>query len=115
MAVALGTVLAIAIALTLGWLVGLPTYRSDILARSKPTLLDLGIAVAVGGITGYAKVETKISGSLELQCLRTSPSASTLICVIGLGLAQGNSHSVSGQALTLIFEVEEIRSCEPTP
>ncbi|MEH1793411.1 MAG: hypothetical protein V7L17_12290 [Nostoc sp.] len=34
------------------------------LARSRPTLLDLGIAVAPGVISGYAKIEMKISGSL---------------------------------------------------
>ncbi|AUB44111.1 putative membrane protein (plasmid) [Nostoc flagelliforme CCNUN1] len=63
-AVAVGTMLAVAIAFTLGLLVGLPSYGSEVLARSRPTPLDLGIAVAAGGISGYAKVETKISGSL---------------------------------------------------
>ncbi|MEH2010540.1 DUF389 domain-containing protein [Nostoc sp.] len=61
-AVAVGTVLAVAIAFTLGWLVGLPSYDSEVLARSRPTLLDLGIVVAAGGISGYTKIETKISG-----------------------------------------------------
>ncbi|MGV0107552.1 hypothetical protein NSTC731_04264 [Nostoc sp. DSM 114167] len=56
--------LAVAIALILGLLVGLPSYGSEVLARSRPTLLDLGIAIAAGGISGYAKIETKISGSL---------------------------------------------------
>ncbi|WP_442946580.1 DUF389 domain-containing protein [Nostoc sp. 'Peltigera malacea cyanobiont' DB3992] len=63
-AVAVGTLLAVAIAFTLGLLVGLPSYGSEVLARSRPTLLDLGIAVAAGGISGYAKIETKISASL---------------------------------------------------
>ncbi|MEH2263232.1 MAG: hypothetical protein V7K59_10235 [Nostoc sp.] len=34
------------------------------LARSRPTLLDLVIAVGPGVISGYAKIEMKISGSL---------------------------------------------------
>ncbi|MFN6483949.1 MULTISPECIES: DUF389 domain-containing protein [unclassified Nostoc] len=87
-AVAVGTVLAIAIALTLGLLVGLPSYGSEILARSRPTLLDLGIAVAAGGISGYAKVETKISASLAGTAIAVALMPP--ICVIGLGLAQGN-------------------------
>ncbi len=87
-AVALGTVLAVAIAFTLGWLVGLPSYGSEVLARSRPTLLDLGIAVAAGGISGYAKVETKISTSLAGTAIAVALMPP--ICVIGLGLAQGN-------------------------
>ncbi|WP_397321242.1 DUF389 domain-containing protein [Nostoc sp. UCD120] len=87
-AVVVGTLLAIAIAWTLGWLVGLPSYGSEVLARSRPTLLDLGIAVAAGGISGYAKIETKISGSLAGTAIAVALMPP--VCVIGLGLAQGN-------------------------
>ncbi|MEH2370569.1 DUF389 domain-containing protein [Nostoc sp.] len=87
-AVVVGTMLAVAIAFTLGLLVGLPSYGSEVLARSRPTLLDLGIAVAAGGISGYAKVETKISGSLAGTAIAVALMPP--ICVIGLGLAQGN-------------------------
>ncbi len=87
-AVVVGTILAVAIAFTLGLLVGLPSYGSEVLARSRPTLLDLGIAVAAGGISGYAKVETKISGSLAGTAIAVALMPP--ICVIGLGLAQGN-------------------------
>ncbi|WP_414517208.1 DUF389 domain-containing protein [Nostoc sp. PCC 9305] len=87
-AVLLGTILAVAIAFTLGLLVRLPSYGSEVLARSRPTLLDLGIAVAAGGISGYAKVETKISGSLAGTAIAVALMPP--ICVIGLGLAQGN-------------------------
>ncbi|QLE47733.1 DUF389 domain-containing protein [Nostoc sp. C057] len=87
-AVAVGTLLAVAIASTLGWLVGLPSYGSEVLARSRPTLLDLGIAVVAGGISGYAKIETKISGSLAGTAIAVALMPP--VCVIGLGLAQGN-------------------------
>nr|WP_041565775.1 DUF389 domain-containing protein [Nostoc punctiforme] len=87
-AVVIGTLLAIAIASTLGWLVGLPSYGSEVLARSRPTLLDLGIAVVAGGISGYAKIETKISGSLAGTAIAVALMPP--VCVIGLGLAQGN-------------------------
>ncbi|WP_442936140.1 DUF389 domain-containing protein [Nostoc sp.] len=87
-AVAVGTLLAVAIASTLGLLVGLPSYGSEVLARSRPTLLDLGIAVVAGGISGYAKIETKISGSLAGTAIAVALMPP--VCVIGLGLAQGN-------------------------
>ncbi|BAZ09154.1 hypothetical protein NIES4071_09600 [Calothrix sp. NIES-4071] len=83
-----GTLLAVIISYSLGELVGLPTYGSEILARSSPNLLDLGIAIAAGGISGYAKLEPKISGSLAGTAIAVALMPP--ICVIGLGLAQLN-------------------------
>jgi len=87
-AVGVGTLLAVAIAWLIGSLVQLPSYDSEVLARSEPTLLDLGIAVAAGGISGYAKVEPKVSGSLAGTAIAVALMPP--ICVIGLGLAQAN-------------------------
>jgi len=83
-----GTLLAVAIAYSVGWLVQFPSYDSEILARSEPTLLDLGIAIAAGSISGYAKVEPKISGSLAGTAIAVALMPP--ICVIGLGMAQSN-------------------------
>lgn len=83
--VAIGTLLAIVISSVLGLLVALPNYGSEVLARSQPTLLDLGIAVAAGGISGYAKVEPKIAGSLAGTAIAVALMPP--VCVIGLGLA----------------------------
>jgi uncharacterized hydrophobic protein (TIGR00271 family) len=87
-ALVLGTLLAVIIAYSLGVFTSMPRYGSEILARSEPTLLDLGIAVAAGGISGYAKVQPKISGSLAGTAIAVALMPP--ICVIGLGLAQGN-------------------------
>jgi uncharacterized hydrophobic protein (TIGR00271 family) len=83
-----GTLLAVLISWSLGKLVGLPAYGSEILARSSPNLLDLGIAVVAGGISAYAKLEPKISGSLAGTAIAVALMPP--ICVIGLGLAQMN-------------------------
>jgi uncharacterized hydrophobic protein (TIGR00271 family) len=86
--VIVGTLLAIALAWSLGLLVGLPSFGSEVLSRSKPTLLDLGVAVAAGVISGYAKVQPKVSGSLAGTAIAVALMPP--ICVIGLGLAQRN-------------------------
>ncbi|MBW4512225.1 MAG: DUF389 domain-containing protein [Scytonematopsis contorta HA4267-MV1] len=83
-----GTLLAVLISWCLGMLIRLPSYGSEISARSEPNLLDLGIAVAAGGISGYAKLEPKISGSLAGTAIAVALMPP--ICVIGLGLAQLN-------------------------
>lgn len=84
----IGILLAIIISCCLGKFVGLPTYGSEILARSRPNLLDLGIAVAAGSISGYAKLEPKISGSLAGTAIAVALMPP--ICVVGLGLAHLN-------------------------
>jgi uncharacterized hydrophobic protein (TIGR00271 family) len=86
--VAMGTLLAVILAWFLSSLAGISTFGNEILARSKPTLLDLGIAIAAGSISGYAKVQPKISGSLAGTAIAVALMPP--ICVIGLGLAHGN-------------------------
>ncbi|MCL1468825.1 DUF389 domain-containing protein [Argonema galeatum] len=87
-AIAVGTFLAIVLAVLLGSLIRLPEFGSEVIARSKPTLLDLGIAVAAGGISGFAKVQPKVSGTLAGTAIAVALMPP--ICVIGLALSQGN-------------------------
>jgi uncharacterized hydrophobic protein (TIGR00271 family) len=86
--IVVGTFGAIALAWFIGFLVGFPEFGSEILSRSRPTILDLGIAVAAGGISAFAKVQPKISGSVAGTAIAVALMPP--ICVIGLGLAQAN-------------------------
>ncbi|MEN9518969.1 MAG: hypothetical protein RLZZ381_1557 [Cyanobacteriota bacterium] len=79
---------AIALAWFIGYIVGFPEFGSEIISRSRPTILDLGIAVAAGGISAFAKVQPKISGSVAGTAIAVALMPP--ICVIGLGLAQAN-------------------------
>lgn len=83
-----GSLIAVGFAWGLGVMVGLSSYGSEVLSRSKPTLLDLGIAIAAGGISGYAKVQPKISGSLAGTAIAVALMPP--LCVIGLGFAQND-------------------------
>ncbi|NEU77355.1 DUF389 domain-containing protein [Hassallia byssoidea VB512170] len=98
-AVVIGTLMAVAIAYSLGSLVGISNFGSEVLSRSKPTLLDLGIAVVAGAISGYAKVQPKISASLAGTAIAVALMPP--VCVIGLGLSQAN-WSLS-QGATLLY------------
>lgn len=75
-AIVVGSLTAIFLAWLLGSLVRLPEFGSEVLARSRPTLLDLGIAVAAGAISGFAKVEPKISSTLAGTAM---PAARTCV------------------------------------
>jgi uncharacterized hydrophobic protein (TIGR00271 family) len=87
-AIVVGTLLASFLAWLLGSLVRLPEFGSEVFARSEPTLLDLGIAVAAGGISGFAKVQPKVSGTLAGTAIAVALMPP--ICVIGLGLSQAD-------------------------
>lgn len=88
-AIVVGTLLSVVISWGLGALTGLSTFGSEVWARSKPNLLDLGIAITAGGISGYTKVQPKISGSIVGTAIAVALMPP--VCVIGLGLAKANS------------------------
>ncbi len=98
-AITVGTLLAIGISYTLGLLVGISNFGSEVLSRSKPTLLDLGIAIVAGSISGYAKIEPKISTTLAGTAIAVALMPP--VCVIGLGMSQAN-WSLS-QGATLLY------------
>lgn len=86
--VLIGTLLAVVLSYCVGYLAGISTFGSEILARSKPNLLDIGIAIVAGGISGYAKVQPKVSGTLAGTAIAVALMPP--LCVIGLGLSHNN-------------------------
>ena len=98
-ALGVGTIIAIALSTSLGLMLGLSEYGSEVWARSEPTLLDLGIAITAGGISGFAKVQPKISSTLAGTAIAVALMPP--VCVIGLGLAQGRM--ALSQGATLLY------------
>ncbi|MEB3212056.1 MAG: DUF389 domain-containing protein [Leptolyngbyaceae bacterium] len=84
-ALTLGTGIAILMAYLLGEIVGIADYGDEVWARSRPNLLDLGVAITAGGISGFAKVQPKISSALAGTAIAVALMPP--ICVVGLGLA----------------------------
>lgn len=87
-ALAIGTGLSIGLSAIIGLSSGFLDYGSEVAARSSPTLLDLGIAIAAGGISGYAKVQPRLSSTLAGTAIAVALMPP--LCVVGLGLAQFN-------------------------
>jgi uncharacterized hydrophobic protein (TIGR00271 family) len=84
-ALTVGTAIAILMAYGLGEMVGIADYGDEVWARSRPNLLDLGVAITAGGISGFAKVQPKISSALAGTAIAVALMPP--ICVVGLGLA----------------------------
>jgi len=93
----LGTLAAIAMSMVIGWGSGISQYGSEVLARSQPTLLDLGVAVTAGALAGFAKVEPKLSSTIAGTAIAVALMPP--LCVVGLWLAQGNFAASMGALL----------------
>lgn len=85
--IGVGSAVSILLAGLLGNLVGISEFGSEVLSRTQPNLVDLGIAVTAGGISGYAKVRPKINDALAGTAIAVALMPP--ICVVGLSLSQG--------------------------
>ncbi len=92
-----GTAAAILLAGILSLVAGIPDYGSEIVARSKPTLLDLAIAVAAGGVGGFARVRPAIAATLAGTAIAVALMPP--LCVIGIALAHGDGRLAYGSTL----------------
>ena len=99
-AVCIGTGLAIVVSTFLGLCVNLSDYGSEVWGRSRPNLLDLGIAITAGALAGLAKIETKLSSSLAGTAIAVALMPP--LCVVGLWLAQLEFRQALGALLLYI-------------
>lgn len=81
-----GTILAITLSMTLGLITPIPSFGSEFQARAQPSLVDLGIAIAAGGISGFAKIRTGISDVLAGTAIAVALMPP--ICVVGLAMSR---------------------------
>jgi uncharacterized hydrophobic protein (TIGR00271 family) len=84
---AIGTGVSIVLAALLTSIVPLPTVGSEIMARSQPNLLDLGVALAAGLIAAFAKLRPSIAGTVAGTAIAVAIMPP--ICVVGIAVAHG--------------------------
>jgi uncharacterized hydrophobic protein (TIGR00271 family) len=92
-----GILIAIVTSAALGAVIALPASGSEFLARTRPTLIDLGIAVAAGGVAGFARVRLGIAGTIAGTAIAVALMPP--LCVLGLALSGGQWAFAKGAAL----------------
>jgi uncharacterized hydrophobic protein (TIGR00271 family) len=80
------TILALFLSFLLGIIAHSPATGSEILARTRPNLIDLGIAITAGGMSGFGKVRSGISDTLAGTAIAVALMPP--LCVVGLALSQ---------------------------
>ncbi|HIK44553.1 MAG TPA: DUF389 domain-containing protein, partial [Leptolyngbyaceae cyanobacterium M65_K2018_010] len=92
-----GTLLSVAMAWGIGQLTGIASFGSEVTARTQPNLLDLGVAIAAGGLAGFAAVDKKLSSSFAGVAIAVALMPP--ICVVGLWLSRGEWYFALGATL----------------
>ena len=101
-----GVLLTIVISIVITKLIGIRTFGSEILGRTSPTLLDLGVALAAGGAGGFALTRRSISNALPGVAI--SVALVPPLSVLGIGLGMGSNSVAAGSGLLFLANLAGI-------
>ncbi|MEO1147555.1 MAG: DUF389 domain-containing protein [Cyanobacteria bacterium J06638_22] len=82
-----GSVITITLAAVVTSLLQITEFGAEVLSRTEPNLLDMGVAVVAGAISAYAKVEEKIGDAVAGTAIAVALAPP--LCVVGLGIPSG--------------------------
>lgn len=94
---AIGTLVGVFISSVMALLFSALELTPEILGRTHPTLLDLGVAIFAGAVGAYCQTNEKLSESLAGVAI--SVALVPPLSVVGIGVAYGNWSVGSGAAL----------------
>lgn len=94
------TILSLIISSLIGKLISIPNVGSEIVARTQPNLIDLGIAISAGGLSGFAKIRQGISDTLAGTAIAVALMPP--LCVVGLSLSANYYSFATGAFLLYI-------------
>ena len=107
-----GILLAIVLSFLLGWVAKILPFDmlielpQEILARTRPTPFDLGIALAGGAAAAYALAQPRLSAALPGVAIATALMPP--LCTIGIGISLGDSNVVFGAGLLFFTNLAAI-------
>ncbi|MBK7750918.1 MAG: TIGR00341 family protein [Candidatus Obscuribacter sp.] len=92
-----GSIIGMSIAGSMALLLKSLELTPEILSRTQPTLLDLGVALAAGAIGAFCQTNKKLADTLAGVAI--SVALVPPLSVVGIGLAIGNLSVAGGAAL----------------
>jgi len=95
-----GSVLAVGVSALLARAIGLTILGSEVMSRTRPNLLDLGIAIAAGLVGGFTRTRPGISNMVAGTAIAVALMPP--LCVLGIGLAAGDYRIASGALLLFV-------------
>jgi len=104
----LGVVLGVVVSVGVGLLVAMPTFGEEVIARTRPNLLDLAVALAAGGVAMFAKLRKEAISALA--GLAIAVALVPPMCVVGLSLSAGQWQDAGGALLLFLANLLGILS-----
>ena len=95
----LGVVVCVLLAMGVGHLVAFPSFGSEVMNRTSPNLLDLGVALVAGAVAMYAKLRKDAISALA--GLAIAVALVPPMCVVGILLA--SSYWMQAYVALLLF------------
>ncbi len=95
-----GVILTIAVSWIVAFLIGLEATNTEILARSNPTLIDFGIAMAAGAAGAFANTRRSIATAMPGVAI--SVALVPPLSVVGIGLSLGDLILARGSLLLFV-------------
>lgn len=92
-----GTLLAVSIGVVVGLCLQTLELTPEIVGRTHPTLLDLGVALAAGAVGAYCQTEEKLADTMAGVAIAVALVPP--LAVVGIGLSGGHWHIASGSSL----------------
>ncbi|MGF1515506.1 MAG: TIGR00341 family protein [Elainellaceae cyanobacterium] len=98
--VACGIAMTVLISWIIARVIGLQVLNPEILSRTRPTLIDLGVAIAAGAAGAFANSRRRIADALPGVAIAVAlvPPLS----VVGIGFAQGNEQVGIGALILFV-------------
>ncbi|WP_202951275.1 DUF389 domain-containing protein [Xenococcus sp. PCC 7305] len=91
------TIVSLSLSYFAGDAANIPQFGSEVLSRTQPNLVDLGIAVVAGGISSFAKVRKGVSDVIAGTAIAVALMPP--LCVVGLALSQQQTAYAKGAFL----------------
>ena len=99
----IGVLIGLGVAVLIGTIIPLDIPTPEMLARSQPSLLDMGVALASGAAGAYAIARKDIPSALAGVAI--AAALVPPLCTIGLGLAFGEIALAAGASLLFITNI----------
>ena len=104
--ISVGIITSILISALVSLIINSPEPTAEIIARTKPNLLDLGVAIFAGATGAYVRSQEKLAqtiGGVAIAVALMPP-----LCVVGYEIAHHDINSTIGSALLFITNLNGI-------
>ncbi len=101
-----GIILAVLISACLAYVVPMPSYSSEILSRTKPSLFDVIVALTSGIVGAYGNANKKISNTLV--GIAIAVALMPPLCTVGIGIGTFNREVAAGALVLFAINLVSI-------